>query len=263
MIKPLLKTWGGKYYLKRYIIDNFPSNYINLDYGEICVGGGSVLLNKEMSTLETIADINPSLIILWLIVQQEPITLQNILMSLDYSEDVFKMYSHYTPRNELEIAIKEYVLSRMSRAGLKKDFAWSNRLRGNKPGDINAWENSIRNISNISQRIQGVRIKCQDLNASLIETYDNPASFQYIDPPYLHSTRVTKSAYEYELEEPQHIDYLTIAKNHKGKILISGYDSSLYNNILGDWNKISTNIVNHSGQTKTKSQRTEILWKNY
>ena len=46
--------------------------------------------------------------------------------------------------------------------------------------------------------------------------------------------------------------------NHPGKVMISGYDNDLYNNILDGWRKeqIST-------QAECGIKRVETLWMNY
>ena len=49
----------------------------------------------------------------------------------------------------------------------------------------------------------------------------------------------------------------------RGKVAVSGYDSPLYNEMLSGWGRAERKIANHSGQTKTKSTKTEVLWLNY
>lgn len=259
----LIKIFGGKYFLKHWIIENFPGGYEDMEYFEPCVGAGNIILNKNKSVKETISDANPNLMALWRSVQCLPNHLQELLKDLYYTEETFERYRLAKPTTDLSIGIKEYVISRMSRAGLKRDFAWSERLRGGLPGDENAWNNSINNLPIISERIKNANIIHESVVNSLLRTIDNTNTLFYIDCPYLHETRITKNAYEFEMTFEQHEEYLDIARIHEGKLLISGYWSQLYMDKLNGWNTTTKKIVNHSSQQKHKSLKEEVLWKNY
>lgn len=263
MIRPLVKFHGGKFFLRNFVISNFPSNYTELEYTESCIGGGSIIINKLPSIKETISDCSYRLICLWIAVQDWPNHLQELLKDLYYSEETFERYKISEPKSTLSIAIKEYVVKRQSRGGLGLNFSYGDRLRGGINGDENAWNNSINNIPTISERIKNVDIRCESIVDSLTRTLDNTNSFLYLDPPYIHSSRVSPKVYEYEMTNLQHEEYLDIATQHKGKILISGYMSSLYNTKLSNWNIATEKIVNHSSQQKHKKVKEEVLWKNY
>ena len=83
----------------------------------------------------------------------------------------------------------------------------------------------------------------------LIRRYDTPDVFMYVDPPYLHGTR-KNYLYRYEMEDDEHIELLKLLVEHPGKVLLSGYDNDLYNQILIGWRKVGI-------------PRVETLWMNY
>ena len=259
----LIKIHGGKHYLKHWVLSNFPSQYENMEYFEPCCGSGNIILNKNISIKETISDCSYRLICLWIAVQDWPNHLQELLKDLYYSEDTFERYKISEPKSTLSIAIKEYVVKRQSRGGLGLNFSYGDRLRGGINGDENAWNNSIKNIPTISERIKNVDIRCESIVDSLTKTLDNTNSFLYLDPPYICSSRVSPKAYEYEMTDKQHEEYLDLAKAHKGKLLISGYRSKLYEDKLSNWNVVKKSIVNHSSQQKHKQLKEEVLWKNF
>ncbi len=61
------------------------------------------------------------------------------------------------------------------------------------------------------------------------------------------------------MSDEEHVQLLTLLKKHKGKILISGYDNDLYNDMLKGWNKVyKTNQVERGLR-----QKQETLWMNY
>lgn len=48
----------------------------------------------------------------------------------------------------------------MSRGGNGDAFAWSERLRGGKPGDLNGWETRLEMLPALAQRIASVEFRC-------------------------------------------------------------------------------------------------------
>jgi len=261
-IRPLVKYHGGKYYLSQWIISHFPEYYELMGYCEVFGGMFNTLLQKKQSVSEIIADINPDIHNLITIVKAFPDRFQKELSKLEYSKETFEKYKTEKFKSRVGRAIQQYVIRRMSRGGMCKTFAWQNRTRGGKPGSINEWETSLKNIIRVSNRIQYVWIQLESFQQSL-KNYDTPNTLFYLDPTYLHSTRTAKKVYNYEMDEQAHIDLLDILNKIKGKALVSGYASDLYNKKLKNWNRYEKNVVNHSGQNKRKNPRTEILWTNY
>lgn len=68
--------------------------------------------------------------------------------------------------------------------------------------------------------------------------------------------------YENGFTNHQHEELLTTLINHQGKVILSGYDSELYNSVLKNWNVIKQQ-TKVGITTKKKSNRTEVLWLNY
>ena len=84
-------------------------------------------------------------------------------------------------------------------------------------------------------------------------------AFLYLDPPYLMSARRSpRKIYRYEFLLSQHERLLSFIQNLPGRIAISGYASSLYNESLKNWRRIEWQAVTRGG-----SQATEVLWMNY
>jgi site-specific DNA-adenine methylase len=161
-IRPAIKCHGGKYYLAKWIIENFPKDYENMSYIEPFCGGASVLFNKKPSKFECINDSNFALYCIYLSLKLNFAQFISKLLTLEYSESTFELYKQQTVLTLLAIAVKEFVLRRMSRGGLKKSFAWSNRIRGGKPGDVNGWETALDNLETLSERLGKVNIFYSD-----------------------------------------------------------------------------------------------------
>jgi site-specific DNA-adenine methylase len=80
----------------------------------------------------------------------------------------------------------------------------------------------------------------------------------YCDPPYLRETRKKpKRLYRYEYSRKQHEELLEILKSLKCKVMISGYESTLYKESLNGWHT-------HSYQASCQhGVATEWIWMNY
>ena len=79
----------------------------------------------------------------------------------------------------------------------------------------------------------------------------------YADPPYLHSTRTSRARYKHEYSDQDHIDLITTLKDLPANVILSGYASSLYDDLLADWHTMSFQINTRGGV------RTEQLWFNF
>lgn len=82
--------------------------------------------------------------------------------------------------------------------------------------------------------------------------------FVYCDPPYLRSTRKDlRPMYRYEMTDKQHIELLEVLIKLPCMVMISGYESSLYKDMLQGWNTVQYQNTTRQGMA------TEWLWMNY
>jgi DNA adenine methylase len=257
-----LKWHGGKSYLARRIIALMPEHRA---YVEPFLGGGSILLNKPKAELEVAGDLNRRLVNFWEYVGAGDVGFLSVIQGTEYCLKIFELakaaqwLSDNTPRHE---AIYFMVANRFSRGGLGQTFAWSERLRGGQPGDVNAWETIKAELPEIAARLADVRFNCCEAR-KLMAAYDGPETLHYLDPPYLHETRTAKKAYgEFEMDPDDHVRLLVAARSCRGAVLISGYRSKSYDSFLGDWHRVEIEMPNHSGQGKSKQRRVECIWSN-
>lgn len=88
-----------------------------------------------------------------------------------------------------------------------------------------------------------------------LDSWQPPAGrrvFIYADPPYLMSVRsYQRPLYNFEFgSEAEHIALLTrlrAAANGGAMVAISGYESELYSELIGDWRRVSYRAVKRSG----------------
>jgi DNA adenine methylase len=79
----------------------------------------------------------------------------------------------------------------------------------------------------------------------------------YSDPPYLYHTRTSGRKYRFDYEEADHIELLTLLKSLPCNVILSGYPSALYDDLLGEWRSLELQVMNQGGV------RTEKLWFNF
>ncbi len=79
----------------------------------------------------------------------------------------------------------------------------------------------------------------------------------YSDPPYLHSARKSARRYRHDYEDANHAVLLELLRGLPCAVMVSGYPSALYDELLGDWRSVSLQVMNQAGVV------TEKVWFNF
>lgn len=87
-----------------------------------------------------------------------------------------------------------------------------------------------------------------------------PGLLIYCDPPYLLSTRASKNRiYKHEMmSEAEHARLLEVLLSLNCMVMISGYDSTLYNSMLMSWRKAEFPTINRANKRVI-----ECVWMNF
>lgn len=272
-----LKWHGGKggYHgkLAKWIISLMPKH---IHYVEPFFGGGSVLLCKNQEGVsEVVNDIHGELINFWRVLQT-PVTVGDLMRLLDatpFSEHYWREIESECARlkgihfgTEPARAWAFFVRCRQSLAGRNDTFAplSKSRTRRGMNEQASAWLTAIEGLPEVHERLKRVVI-LNDKATEVIRREDSPSTCFYLDPPYLHETRATTGEYEHEMTETQHFDLLKQLAGIKGKFLLSGYHSPMYD---GDakrfcWNCHEFKIPNSAAGGKKKREMVECVWTNY
>ncbi|WP_237607257.1 DNA adenine methylase [Roseimaritima sediminicola] len=264
--KPLtqpLKWHGGKHYLAKRIIDLMPEH---LHYVEPFFGGGSVLLNKDPHGVsEVINDVHRELTNFWRTLQDEErfARFMRVVEAVPFSEVEWK--ESFEPTDDpIEQAVRFFIRCRQSRAGKLNAFATlsRNRTRRQMNEQASSWMNAVNGLPEIARRMRRVVVLCQDA-VKVVKRQDGDNTLFYLDPPYVHESRVTTADYDFEMTTEQHERLLDAICQCKGKVLLSGYPNELYDQRLKDWNVVDIQIDNKASSKKNKPKMTERLWMNY
>lgn len=265
-----LRWHGGKSYLAKKFIALFPPH---TRYCEPFFGGGAVLFAKSPDNCaEFINDIDWQLTNFWNHLKYESLFCEfkrlvecTPLSSIEFqSSDVLdeipaEKYS------QLYKAWAFFVRFRQSRQGLGKDFCTpTSRLRRGMNENVSAWLSAVDGLPDAHERLRRVEIRCQDA-VEFIKQLDSPDTFYYCDPPYLKETRNTKDAYTHEMSSEQHQELLITLASIKGKFMLSGYPSEMYDSFARDhnWHVTDFKVDNKASSAKEKEIKTERIWTNY
>jgi DNA adenine methylase len=79
----------------------------------------------------------------------------------------------------------------------------------------------------------------------------------FVDPPYVACTRRMSAFYRHEMNDAAHLALLEKLKTVKGRVMISGYASALYDDTLTGWQRLTHR---HYAAASGAKERTEVLW---
>lgn len=263
VIRPPLRYHGGKFRLATWIIPRIPPHRV---YVEVFGGAAGVLIRKTRSQIEVYNDLDNQVVNFFRVLRDEG-QRSKLLRLVDltpFAREEFE--ASYEPSEDLVEAARRFVVRCFFGHGTcSMDPADSNGFRS---CDIRAGKTYAREWSGVpaaiavaANRVTGVTIENLDWKY-LIPKFDGPDTFFYVDPPYLAETRSAGGkGYVHEMSTECHRQLAWMLKQVKGKVAISGYPSSLYEGLYGDW-RSDTKHTTANGQ-RGAVPRIERLWMNY
>ena len=259
MLNSPIQYYGGKTYMTDTLIKHFPKSYRL--YVEGFGGGASLLLNKPETPVEIYNDLDKNVYSLFKVISNGEAlkTLQRKLYIAPYSHD---LYDEAKEKLQEELSVEDrayyfFYLSRTSFNGIG-GFSCNPLVRRGCSKSISTYFGAIDNLEAIWSRIQHAVIENRDI-FELIDKYDSDDTFLYLDPPYVQSTRLSSQRYREEFEDNLHAKLVDRLLCIKGKVLLSGYDTPIYDRLVENgWNKFEFHPEQYGNEDAT-----EVLWYNY
>lgn len=252
----IMKYPGGKWSIADWIISFFPPHH---SYLEPFLGSGAVLFNKPRSNIETVNDLDGNVVNLFEWIKRDPERLAREIYYTPYARQVYEEAFDRIPKNSLYKAVNFYIRLNMGH-GFRTNgekVGWKNDVQGREKAYASQdWCNLPDKIMQAAERLRGVQIENKPA-VELIRRFNHPNVLIYCDPPYVLGTRHGKQ-YRVEMNDNDHTKLLEVLKAHKGPVLISGYESKLYSDILQGWYREETTCY-----SQVCSKKKEILWMNY
>jgi len=219
-------------------------------YVEAYGGGASVLLNKPPSPVEVLNDIDSEVVNIFRVMQEEQ-KFNELKHRLEWT-----LYSRAEFVKALDIVQNETVTDPVLRAwaffvAQNQGFSgincrdssegnWSRSFTNNK---ATAFADKVARLELFRKRLQRVYIDNIDAIAC-IQYWDSPDTLFYLDPPYIHDTRIDKKAYHHEADDNHHRQLVDTLLSIKGQVVLSGYAHEIYQPLLeSGWHKVEIDTV--------------------
>ena len=255
-MKAIAKYPGSKWSLANWIISYFPEHH---SYLEPFFGSGAVLFNKPRSNIETVNDLDGNVVNLFECIRSDPERLARNIYLTPYARDVYERKFREEPEDPFERALNFYIRLNMGH-GFRTNggkVGWKNDVQGRERSYASQdWCNLPEKIMQAAERLRGVQIDNRPA-AELIPRFNFENVLIYCDPPYMLDTRHGKQ-YRHEMDAGDHEELLTLLLKHRGPVVISGYETELYDNMLAGWNRYET-----TAYSQVCSKKREVLWINY
>jgi DNA adenine methylase len=258
--------YGGKSVLAPVIIRLLP---IHQTYVEVFGGSAAVLLAKPPSPVEIYNDINAGVVNFFRVLR-DPDKYDRFYRMVGltpYSRKEFldAQASWASDPEDIRRAASWFLIARGCFSGkFSNQFSYSIATTNQGRADrVEKWLGAIDRLPTIACRLLDVLFECLDFR-DLIPRYDTPATLFYLDPPYVHGTRVEPSAYDYEMKDEDHVQLVDLLLKLKGIGILSGYKHDIYLPLeKAGWTRQDIKVncyANLASGVGTRKERIESLW---
>lgn len=255
---PALRYPGGKFRLARWISQHFPPH---MTYVEPFGGAAGVMLRKDPSPVEVYNDLDGAVVNFFRVLRERRRELLQAVKNTPFSRAEFDASFVIDSPDPVENARRYFVQAWQSYGGprFSKRTGWKyqNALWQRQKQMIDLWNQSIRNLAVVADRLRSVQIESDDF-LRVIARYDTPETLFYCDPPYPADTRNQdwmKTMYRLEFSSADHLHLANSLKRIKGLALVSTYPNEHYNELFAGWPSVTTTC-----QTMNKTIATEQLF---
>ncbi len=256
--------YGGKFSHLNFLhplIPDDPTHFCDV-YG----GSAAVLMNVGPYPVETYNDIDSELVNFFATLRNDSAELIKAIGLTPFSrEELARACEPAEDLSRLERARRFYIRARQTRTGLAQTSSegrWAHCVltsRAGMAGAVSRWLGSVEGLAEIAQRLQRVQIENAPA-VEVIQRYDTDDTVFYLDPPYVHSARGDAAAYGFEMTDDEHIELAGILRQIRGRAVLSGYRSELYDRLYADWRREDApERVCHS----VRAPRQESAWMNF
>ena len=254
----VLKYPGSKWNISKQIVSMIPKHH---SYVEPFFGSGAVLFSKPASDIETVNDLDDDVVNLFQCIREDSEKLSRLVMTTPFSRSEYDgCFETYELTDDKYQKALRFLIRCWQGHGFRTNgykVGWKNDVQGReKSYALWNWYRLPEWIIEIAERLRKVQIENRPA-LEVIKRFDYENVFIYIDPPYLLGVRTGKQ-YKYEMTDSDHIDLLENVLQSKAKIMISGYESEMYDEYLSAWSKRYFRSCAEQGKP-----RTEVVWMNY
>ncbi|AVG17805.1 DNA methyltransferase [Chromobacterium vaccinii] len=262
--RPALRYHGAKFRLAPWIMQFFPPHQT---YVEPFGGAAGVLLQKPRAYAEIYNDLDGDVANFFRVLR-DPGQRAALIVAITltpYSRTEFEQA--WEPASDpIERARRVAIRAQMGfgSAGATKGmtgFRIDSRREYGTAQQL--WAYYPDQLADVGQRLAGVLIE-NGPAIDIMRQHDSPQTLHFVDPPYLHATRVLQGGgrgyYRHEMSDDDHRELLGVLLDLDGFVVLSGYPSDLYEQALAGWEQHTTGSRISAG--RGTAVRTECVWLN-
>lgn len=262
---PTLRYTGAKWKLADWIISQFPPHQL---YCEPFCGSAAIFFRKPISPIEVLNDAYGDLVNFFRVLRERPNELIHQIQLTPFSREEYELA--YEPSDDpLERARRFYVLCWQSfGAYAGKKSGWRVQKNTHRGTKITREWKRLDGLRYGANRLLDAQIENKDA-IEVIQYFDSPTTLFYVDPPYVKSVRSegSRSRYEHEMNDADHRRLADVLHQIQGMVVLSGYDSRLYQELFGDWRCFSKTTTTNGNSTATEyvwvSPKVDGQWQAY
>lgn len=258
--RPVLKYPGSKWNIAGQLSCLIPEHH---SYLEPYFGSGALLFHKPPSDIETVNDLDSEVVNLFRCIQQDSGRLARLVMTTPFAREIYD--KQFDPDNSCASRYQQAAgfLVRMWQAHGTRNDGYKSGWKYDAVGRERMyalwdWYRLPEWIIEIAQRLRAVQVENRPA-LEVIKRFDYGNVFMYLDPPYLIGTRSGgRKQYRHEMTDRDHEDLLKVLVRLEAKVMVSGYESDMYNDYLSGWTKMHFKSCAADG-----GSREETVWMNY
>jgi DNA adenine methylase len=266
--KPVLRYHGGKFRLAQWILRFFPEHRC---YVEPFGGAAGVLLQKQRAYAEVYNDLDGDIVNFFRVLRDPQLRaqLERACTVTPYARGEFELAWEPTD-DPVERARRTAIRAQMGfgsagatkgqtgfRIDTKRAYGTAQQL----------WAEYPPALADAGRRLAGVLIENRPA-IDVMQQHDGHETLHFIDPPYVLETRVLQGGmsngqhgyYRHEMSDGDHEELLASLLGLEGMVVLSGYETDLYNDVLVGWERHSTSARISAG--RGTALRTECVWLN-
>lgn len=256
-MNPVLKYPGSKWRIADQIVQRIPDHHT---YCEPFFGSGAVFFRKPPSNIELINDLDNDVSNLFKCIRDSSEKLAAVVAAIPYSRYEYERAFYARDETDPYQRAADFLTRCWQSYGFRTNehrVGWKIDVQGRESMyALRKWYDLPDHILETAERLRRVQIDNRPA-IEIIKQFDYPNVFMYIDPPYLMETRTGKQ-YRHEMTDADHGELLELLVTLDAKVMISGYESDMYNDILKGWHK-----EQFKSHAEYGSSRVETVWMNY
>lgn len=253
--------YGGKSRMAELLVGCMPPH---TTYVEPFFGSGAVFFARPRSNHEIINDLDRNIVTFLRVLRDRRDELEMACALTPHARDEFRAADLTGELDDLERARRTWVRLNQSFGKTlsgRTGWSWTTARNTSIPSTI---ASRLGRFAGVADRLMGATIESKPAAELLSNLNTGPEALWYLDPPYLHSTRVQADGYEHEMTHDDHTELAAVCRDTDSTVIVSGYASPEYAEWFDGWFSTSLEVIGYSSNARThhRAVRTEVLWSN-